>query len=105
MIYANAEERGHLVAGLRDVADFLQHNLDVPTPRSADLTGFPPSGSTDQQMRTEVERIAAIIGGQIKDDCSGRRLADGAHGRVDAAIRCILGAGACAPASHRDEQE
>jgi hypothetical protein len=30
--YANDEQRVRLVAGLRDLADFLDQNPDVPTP-------------------------------------------------------------------------
>ena len=68
MAYANAEERGSLVSGLRDAADFLEQNPEVPAPRCADLMVFPPATSTEQEMRTEVDRIAALIGTPVKDD-------------------------------------
>ena len=43
--YANSEERAGLIAGLRDLAQFLDQNPDVPAPRWADLLVFPPVAS------------------------------------------------------------
>jgi hypothetical protein len=60
MTYANVGERGCLIAGLRALADFLQDHPDVPAPRWADIYVFPPHGR-DEQMRAEIDRIAARI--------------------------------------------
>jgi hypothetical protein len=59
--YANSEERDRLIAGLRELAEFLDRNQQVPVPRSADLLVFPPNGS-DAEMFAEIDAIAAHIG-------------------------------------------
>ena len=71
--YANADERGRLIAGLRALADFLQDHPDVPAPRWADVYVFPPRG-TDEQMRAEIDQIAARIGAEATDDVGLRPL-------------------------------
>jgi hypothetical protein len=65
--YANADERGRLIDGLRALADFLQDHPDVPAPRWADVYVFPLRG-TDEQMRAEIDQIAARIGAEPADD-------------------------------------
>lgn len=67
MTYANAGERSSLISGLRELADFLEQNPEVPAPRWADLMVFPPA-STDQEMKAEIDKIAALIGADLKDD-------------------------------------
>ena len=59
--YANEDERTRLIAGLRDLAEFLDQNPQVPAPRYADLLVFPPRG-TDAEMFAEVDIIAGQIG-------------------------------------------
>jgi hypothetical protein len=59
--YANNPERARLIAGLRDLAEFLDQNPQVPAPRYADLLVFPPRG-TDAEMFAEVDVIARHIG-------------------------------------------
>ena len=66
MTYGNAEERGSLTAGLRDLADFLEENPEAPVPRHADVLVFPPTG-TDMQMKAEIDRIAALIDAAVND--------------------------------------
>lgn len=73
MTYANAEERRSLIAGLRDLADFLEGNPAVPAPRHEDLMVFPQAG-TDKEIRAEIDRISALAGAEISD-----RAADGGH--------------------------
>jgi hypothetical protein len=65
--YANADERGCLIAGIRALAAFLQDHPDVPAPRWADIYVFPPRG-TDEQMRAEIDQVAARIGTVVTDD-------------------------------------
>ena len=67
MSYANADERGRLIAGLRALADLLQDHPDVPAPRWADVYVFPLRG-TDEQIRAEIDQIAARIGTAVTDD-------------------------------------
>ena len=59
--YADNQERARLIAGLRDLAEFLDWNPQVPAPRYADLLVF-PSGGTDAEMFAEVDVIAGQIG-------------------------------------------
>src|SRR5450631_630206 len=67
MIYqANSEERERLIAGLRELADFLAQNPEVPVPRHADLLVFPAPGS-NAEMFTEIDVIARQIGATASD--------------------------------------
>ena len=66
MTYATAEERDSLIAGLRELATFLEAHPRVPAPRWADMLVFPPE-TTDKDMQKEVARIAALIGSQVDD--------------------------------------
>ena len=59
--YANDQERVRIIAGLRDLAEFLDQNPQVPSPRYTDLFVFPPRG-TDAEMFAEVDVIAGQIG-------------------------------------------
>jgi hypothetical protein len=67
--HANSEERRLLAAGLRELADFLDQNPQVPAPRRADLIVFPANGS-DAEMFAEVDVIAGQIGASATDDDS-----------------------------------
>ncbi len=78
MSYANADERGRLIAGLRALAAFLQDHPDVPAPRWADIYVFPPRG-TDEQMRAEIDQIAARIGTVATDDAGHGHYAVSRH--------------------------
>ena len=69
--YANSEERGRLIAGLRELAEFLDQNPQVPAPRSTDLLVFPPNGS-DAEMFAEIDAIARRIGAVASDADSPR---------------------------------
>ena len=69
--YANDEERVRLIAGLRDLADFLDQNPDVPAPRRADVLVFPPEAS-DAEMFAEIDTIAELIGSTASDADSPR---------------------------------
>src|ERR1700730_9188163 len=66
MTYASAEQRSSLIAGLRDLADFLEGNPEVPAPRWTDVMVF-PSTSITRGMRTEIDGIATLIGAEIDD--------------------------------------
>jgi hypothetical protein len=69
--YANEEERQRLIAGLRELAEFLSQNPQVPAPRSTDLLVFPPNGS-DAEMFAEIDAIAGDIGALASDVGSPR---------------------------------
>jgi hypothetical protein len=67
--HANDEQRVRLVAGLRNLADFLDQNPDVSAPWEADLLVFPPEAS-DAEMFAEIDAIAELIGADASDDGS-----------------------------------
>ena len=69
--YANDEQRVRLIAGLHDLADFLDQNPDVPAPWEADLLVFPPEAS-DAEMFAEIDTIAVVIGSTPSDADSPR---------------------------------
>ena len=64
--HANSEERRRLTAGLRELADYLDQNPEVPAPRRADVIVFPAEG-TDAEMFAEIDAIAAQIGTTAND--------------------------------------
>lgn len=66
MSYANSEERAGLIAGLRDLADFLDRNPNVPAPPSTLIYLFPPDG-TDAEMLAEIDVVAELIGATASD--------------------------------------
>lgn len=59
--YADPGQRARLIAGLFDLAIFLEANPDVPAPQYTDVLVF-PSGGTDAERRAEIDVIAARIG-------------------------------------------
>lgn len=59
--YANSEERERLIAGLRELADFLAQNPQIPAPRYTDLLVF-PARRTIAEMFAEIDVIAGQIG-------------------------------------------
>jgi len=76
--YANADERGRLIAGFRALAAFLQDHPDVPAPRWADAWVFPPHGA-DEEMRAEIDQIAARIGAEATDNATYGHYAASRH--------------------------
>jgi hypothetical protein len=69
--YGNDEERVRLIAGLRDLANFLDQNPDVPVPWRADVVVFPTEAS-DTEMFAEIDTIAVLIGSDASDADSPR---------------------------------
>jgi hypothetical protein len=69
--HANSRERGRLTTGLRELADFLDQNPEVPTPWRADVIAFPAEG-TDAEMFAEIDAIAGQIGVTASDADSPR---------------------------------
>jgi hypothetical protein len=59
--YANSQDRGRFTAGLRELADFLDQNPQVPAPWRADVLVFPADG-TDAEMFAEIDAVAVHIG-------------------------------------------
>lgn len=59
------DPRAALIAGLRDMADFLETNPDIPAPDSLPVLHYFPDGQTDADKRTGVDKIAAYLGSSI----------------------------------------
>jgi len=68
--YADDQERVRLIAGLRDLAEFLAQNPQVPAPPYADVLVFPPPGS-NAEMFAEIDVIAAQISATAAADEPG----------------------------------
>lgn len=58
--YATAEERSQLIAGLHELAEFLESSTEVPAPKNTIAFVFPPEG-TDSERRAEIDAIASRI--------------------------------------------
>lgn len=81
--YANANERTQLIAGLRDLAEYLESNPDVPAPWSGTTVYvFPPDGSKDQR-RAKIDLIASRVGSQPCEFASGHYVASRYFGPVE----------------------
>jgi hypothetical protein len=96
MTYADISERAALIRGLRDLANYLESDPEVPTPIYSDVLTFPPDGDWPV-MCSEIDTIAARLG------VTGLRTAGGHY----AASRYFgpIGYRAVAiPRSHDDEQ-
>jgi len=61
MTYANTAERAALIAGLRDLANYLDSNPDVPAPVYSQVYAFPPEAEW-AEMRADVRAVAARLG-------------------------------------------
>ena len=59
--YANSEQRERLIAGLRELSEFLGQNPQVPAPRFSDVLVF-PHGESDAEMFAEINLIAGQLG-------------------------------------------
>jgi hypothetical protein len=68
--YADPGQRARLIAGLHDLAIFLETNPDVPAPSDTDVLVFPPN-STNAEKHAEIDIIAARIGGQAHMTAGG----------------------------------
>jgi hypothetical protein len=71
MSYANSKQRDGFIAGLRDLADFLEQNPQIPAPSRSDVIVFRADGS-DAEMFAEVDVIAGQIGTTATDVGSPR---------------------------------
>jgi hypothetical protein len=61
MNHADSTERAALISGLRDLADYLESNPEVPAPAYPVVYTFPPAGDW-AQMRAEIDATAARLG-------------------------------------------
>jgi hypothetical protein len=61
MSYANPTQRQDLISGLRELADFLESNPEIPAPPEIIAYVFPPKAA-NAVMRREIDAIASHIG-------------------------------------------
>ena len=61
MTDADPTQRGKLIAGLRQLADYLESNPEVPAPSYSDVLTFPPKGDW-AEMCAEIDATAAHLG-------------------------------------------
>ena len=71
MTSATAVERQALISGLRELADFLENNQEVPAPKNADVLVFPPR-ACDTGNRREIDLIALRIGAGTETNSAHR---------------------------------
>jgi hypothetical protein len=62
------DKRAAYISGLRDLADFLDTNPDIPTPLQDVTACYMPDRAPDSQMCADVDKIAAYLGSQIDAD-------------------------------------
>ncbi|WP_248959829.1 hypothetical protein [Sphaerisporangium perillae] len=61
---APAPDRLAVINGLRDLADFLDTNPDVPAPWGPISIYFYPLG-TDEEIRAQVDHVARLLGSDV----------------------------------------
>jgi hypothetical protein len=81
--YANASQRSQLIAGLRDLAEYLESNPNVPAPWcGTTVYVFPPDGNNDDR-RAEIDAIASRVNAQPCEFASGHYVASRYFGPVE----------------------
>ncbi len=82
-LYASPEERARLIAGLHDLAAFLENTLEAPAPRTITVHVFSPTGMPDTERRAEIDAIAARTGAQARETAGGHYTAPLYFGPVE----------------------
>ena len=82
MTYASATERQAIISGLRQLADYLEYNPDVPAPGYSDVLAFSPDGEC-AGMRAEIDAIAGRIGVEARETVCGHYVAARSFGPVE----------------------
>ncbi|MFI6802614.1 hypothetical protein [Streptosporangium canum] len=59
------ERRTAFITGLRELADFVETNPEIPIPRASIPVHYFPERVTDSEMCAEVDRIAELLGTDI----------------------------------------
>jgi hypothetical protein len=98
MTYANPSERTAFVSGLRNLADYLESNPEVPAPIYSDVLTFPPDGGW-MVMRAEIDAIAARLGVIARETVGGHYVATRSFGPIG--YRAV----AIPPKSNSDNEE
>jgi hypothetical protein len=81
--YAVPEERARLIAGLRELAEFLSASPEMPAPAETIVYVFPPHDGTDAERRAEIDAIASRICVQPHETRGGHYVASRFFGPVE----------------------
>lgn len=83
MTYGTNGERDSFIAGLRDLAEFLESHPDVPAPSAtACIHVFPPAGNNEER-RAEIDVIASRIDTQAFMFGPGHYVASRYFGQIE----------------------
>jgi hypothetical protein len=83
MNYTDPDARLALIAGLREMAAFLESNPDVPAPLDAVMFVFPELTDTDWERRVAVDAIASLIFTQARETVPGHYVASRFFGPIE----------------------
>ncbi|WP_424529228.1 hypothetical protein ACOZ38_06570 [Sphaerisporangium viridialbum] len=62
------DNRAAIISGLRDLADFLDTNPDIPTPAPEVIAYYFPRRASDPQMCADIDKVAAYLGSEVTAD-------------------------------------
>jgi hypothetical protein len=82
MSYCTDGERSRLIAGLRDLAQFLESNPEIPAPVYSTVYVFPSDGGWPE-MCADIEATAARMGVATRLTISGHYVATRDFGPVE----------------------
>ena len=81
--YANVNERGRFIAGLRALAEYLESSPEVPAPWGGTCVHvFPPQG-TNEERRAEIDAIASRVNTEPYEVISGHYTVSRYFGSVE----------------------
>jgi len=81
--YANTSQRSQLIAGLRDLAEYLASNPDVPAPWNGTTVYVFPLIGSNEERRAEIDAIATHVGSQPCEFTPGHYVASRYFGPVE----------------------
>jgi hypothetical protein len=80
--YADGE-RSRYIAGLRDLAEFLDSNPDVPAAENGTTVYVFPQSDNDEERRAEIDAIASWVDAQPCEFVPGHYVASRYFGPVE----------------------
>jgi hypothetical protein len=63
-MFTDTDRRTAVISGLRDLADFLDTNPDVPAPGGPISISYYPLGA-DEEIRAQVDHVARLLGSDV----------------------------------------
>jgi hypothetical protein len=83
MTYCADDERSQFLAGLRDLAEFLESNPSVPAPWAGVTVYVFPPDSSNEGRRAEIDAIASRISTQPCEFAPGHYIASRHFGPIE----------------------